>query len=257
MKIIVRGAAAWLGAALLVSGQPARAQDEPAAPDAPPPFAAVSVLKAVGPAEVHAPGPIGRREVIVSLPVTHSLTGVLSQDVRKMGLFAGGAVMPAGTPVFGVPMSGANGPAIVWCAPKSEPRGDGVAWTTICFPEDANNFHRWVRVFTPLFPTYLSYANTTSGATAVTVDPKPVDLPVMRLTFKFTEWDRTDADVLVSVEGPGAVAPLRNRSLPREADGSARLEALGGVFRLVPVGDDRHAATLEVIKPPVGAAPEF
>ncbi|MDG2530808.1 hypothetical protein [Caulobacter endophyticus] len=261
MKKIVYGAAACLAVALAVGGPSAAAQpgeETASAPDAPPPFEAMAVLKAVGPVEIHAPGPIARRDVIASLPVAHSLTGVLGQDVRKMGLLAGGAVMPAGTPVFGVPMTDPYGSSIIWCAPKSEPRGETVAWTTICFPRGGMSGHQWVRTFAPLFPTSLSYTKSTSGAAGLTVDRKPADLPVMRLTFKFTEWDKDDADVMVSVEGPGAIAPIRNRSLPREADGSARLKIFGGEFRLIPVGGDRHAALLEVITPPSPTLkPEF
>lgn len=243
----------WLGALSAHAQEPA-----PAASIPPPTFTAVSVLKPAGPVGFHAPGTITRGDIIVALPVTHGLTGALSQEVQKLGLFAKDSI-PAGSPVFGVPMTGNSGPGIVWCAPRSETRGDKTLWNTVCFPKGRFTLNLWVPVYTPLFPTYLSYSpNSTHGATEVTVERKTVLLPTMQLTFTFTEWDKDDADVFVSVDGPNAKNPVGNRSLPRLADGSVRLTAFGGEFKLTPVGTDRHAATLEVITPPsINAEPEF
>jgi hypothetical protein len=244
---------------------PVSAQEQPPVPapesaaDIPPPsFTAISALKSAGAVSVHAPGPIARGDVILALPVTHGLTGALRQEVKKMGLFSKDSI-PAGSPVFGIPMSGDHGPEIIWCAPRSKTQGDKTLWNTTCFPKGGFTPNLWVPVYVPLFPTYLSYpVNSTHGATEVLVEQKAVDFPALKLTFTFTEWDKTDADVFVSVDAPGVKNPVRNRSLPRLPDGSVRLKALGGEFKLTPVGTDRHAATLEVITPPsIDAGPEF
>jgi len=278
VKVFSFGAAAIIAATSLAAtahGQEPAPQSAPQAPpqaapqpasepgagsEAPPPltFPATALLDAAGPPEQHADGPIKRGVVLLSLPVTHAQTGVLRQDVKKLGLFAK-ASLPAGTPVFGLPMTGSQGFNVIWCAPRSQTRGDKIAWSTTCFPKDAANMTRWVDVYEPLFPIYLSFsANGTHGATEVTIEPKRVALPVMRLTFTFTEWDKDDADIFISVESPGTRGPIGNRSLPRLADGSVRLKAFGGEFKLTQVGTDRHAALLEVITPPKpDAKPEF
>jgi hypothetical protein len=237
-------------------GQEAASAEAPEIPA--PAFTAVSVLKPAGPISLHAPGLIARGETIVSLPVTHGLTGSLSRDVQKLGLFSKDSI-PSGSPVFGIPMTGSRGPGIVWCAPRSEARGDKKVWNTVCFPQGRFTLELWLPVYTPLFPTYLSYsANSTHGATEVLVERKAVDLPTMQLNFTFTEWDKDDADVFVSVDAPNAKNPVGNRSLPRLPDGSVRLKAFGGEFKLTQVGADRRTAMLEIITPPhPEAVPEF
>lgn len=224
-----------------------------------PDFAAATTLRPTGPVSVHASGLITRGEIIAALPVMHGFTGVLSQDVKKMGLFAKDSI-PAGSPVFGIPMSGSSGPRIVWCAPRSATRGEKAVWNTVCLPKEGGLVpHRWVDVYTPFYPTYLYYSsNSTHGATDVLVELKPVEFPKMLLTIGFKEWDKDDADVFISVDAPNAKNPVGDRSLPRLPDGTVRLKAFGGEFKLTQVGTDRHAAMLEVITPPSETPrPEF
>lgn len=71
-------------------------------------------LKPTGRAEPHA-GAVSRGDVILSIPVTHGITGRLKTAVKPMGLFKSKVLLPAGQPVYGIPMSDDE---IVWCAPR-------------------------------------------------------------------------------------------------------------------------------------------
>lgn len=198
------------------------------------------VLKAAGPVTPNPAGRAGRDEVIVSLPVRHGLTGVLKSEIATYGLLDK-TVYPAGAAVFGIPMGFAKGPEIVWCMPQE-------ASSTICFPPRYEGYA--VSYGGGFFPTMIEVRDTAHSATKPVVDYRaPVDLPILTLVVAFREWDKTDADVRVTVRSPTGVSSLGDQSLPREADGSALLSFNGGLYRLSQEGKDRRTARVEVVKP--------
>lgn len=234
-----------------LSSAPVMAQESPQAHEA------VAVLKSVGAPSVHSAGLLKRGDVIVGLPVTHGLTGVLRQAAQKSG-FANRPSIPAGAVVYGIPVSEHLRQSITWCAPTDVSHPDKPAWDAVCFPQADDGIYRWISPLQPLFPTSFLFSTRSPTASVVDVERKPVDLPVMQLVFKFAKWGANDAIVVVSVDAPGADGFIDNRSLRRLPDGSARLNAFGGEFKLTPVGTDRNAAVLEVITPPSDAPkPEF
>ncbi len=240
--------AGWALAVCALFSTPAMAQEA---------TEAVSSLKSVGAPSVHSAGPLKRGDVIVGLPVTHGLTGVLRQAAQKSGL-ADRPSIPAGAVVYGIPMSEHLRQSITWCAPTDVSRPDKPAWSAVCFPQADDGVHRWVSPLQPLFPTSLLFSTRSPTASVVDVERKPVDLPVMQLAFKFAKWDTNDAIVVVSVDAPGADGFVDNHRLRRLPDGSARLRVFGGEFKLTPIGTDRNAAMLEVVTPPSDAPkPEF
>jgi hypothetical protein len=153
---------------------------------------------AAGEPELRGSGRVEKGDVIMSLPVRHAITGRLVSEVEAKGLFAMGRSLPAGTPVYGVPLVGGSGirfsesTDFTWCAPRRKTREDGrVDWDTTCLPGAALGAPRWVGAGRDLFATSLSYSDSTSGASMPDVERGPVDLGMdLTLSLEMVQWKR-------------------------------------------------------------------
>ncbi|NEX93179.1 hypothetical protein [Caulobacter sp. 17J65-9] len=238
-------------AAALLAASAAAAQEAPAPmadPKAPVPPELMEALVPAGPPEAVSVGPITRGARLVVMPVRHGITGVLKEDAVSLRRFSEPKILPAGSKMFGVPMSGGYGaPAqVLWCAPERAVNRKGEPhWTGVCIWGSV-----WIETWASLFVTYIAFDQHAPGVQKrPQIDRQPVDFGApMDLVFTFTEWDKTDADVFVSVQFEGGSASLGNHSVKREADGTAHLKLFGGELLLKP-GSDRRHAVVEVIKP--------
>ncbi|MBB4658784.1 hypothetical protein GGQ59_001298 [Parvularcula dongshanensis] len=136
-------------------------------------------------------------DVVLSVPVRHGITGVLTKEVKAKGwINIATAPVPAGTPVYGTPLVSAAGIMrgakmdYTWCAPRRRDKGDGAfGWSTVCFP-----LGRWVPSEGDLLSTRLGYSGSTSMASAVDVERQPTDVGMtLTMTVVFHEWKENGA----------------------------------------------------------------
>jgi hypothetical protein len=203
------------------------------------------LLRATGPAVV-AGGVVQKGDPVVTLPVAHGITGVLQNRVKGLGLFAIGAPLEVGQPVYGVPMSKGE---IVWCAPRSTLKGETRKWSTICLPA-GGGVNRWLNAFPPLLVTSLSWVGSTSAANAPSVQRQVVDFKAnMKLEYRFSGWKSDHAIISLYVTAEDGSSYLSTWRVPRTPGGDAMLSAAGGVFKLTP-GDNDHSAIIETVTAP-------
>jgi len=239
--------------ALLVTGAPFRtAADAPTpeqAKEAKAAEMAQAVLVPAGAARLPA-GPRAKGDVVLSVPVRHGVTGTLRNEVRPLGLFEmGKAPLPVGQPVYGVPMNGAGGAGVIWCALRSNGEsGDKRRFNAVCLPRDGSGY-RWLSAFPALLVTRLSYnPQVTSAATAPTVAQGPVDFGVaLRLEYEFGAWRKDYADMAVYLRtDDGESHRVGMVWAPRLKDGSgAVFPILGGALKLTPSADGKGALVEE------------
>ena len=192
-----------------------------------------------GKAPVVASGMVRKGQAFMTVGVRHTFTGVLAGEVKAKGWFTN-AKAAAGTPVFGLPMGGPDGPGIVWCAPQR--RTDRKApepWTAVCLPYgDASNV--WIKAEPALLPLSLTWDDKIArGAQAPDVTRGPADLPAMTLSYVFDGWDeRGWLLVRETIDWGDGPEPLRSIALPADAQGVASVKLMGGRLALT-----RPAAT--------------
>ena len=194
-----------------------------------------------------ASGVVRTGDELLGVDVRHGVTGVLRQEVRSRGLLSVAKPIPAGSPVYGTVLND----ELVWCAPTAQPRKDGSRnWSAVCFPgEGAARF--FVPAIGGLFVGGLTIGSSTNAASAVEVEEKAVDFgEPMRLVVTFAGWRRGAAQVDIGVRWKGGRSHFGRRSLPKAADGSSRLSAMGAQLRLRPVAGDPKAAQADVLLPP-------
>jgi hypothetical protein len=208
-----------------------------------------SPLKAAGAAEPHT-GAAGIGDVILSIPVTHGITGRLKAPVKATGLFATKTPLPAGQAVFGVPMSDSK---VVWCAPRETTTKDGTrAFSTVCLPQ-GGGFTRWVSAGSAVFVRALVFSNSTSAADAPNVEREPVDFGVpMTLVYRYFGVRGGKVWVQMEIQTPSGVTHLGARAALAGPGGLGLLPALGGGLKLTPSADGKTVA-IEVAKP-IGTA---
>lgn len=221
---------------------------------------------------------------LLSFPVTYAFTGVLRNEVKdrlSFGLSKSTRPIPAGTPVFGVPMSNSTGlaphPGLTWCAAQVEPgeAGKPARWNVTCFPKlpDMAKSLKGAIVFVPLgadvFPALFSFQKTQDPATVPDIEERRLELnPPLKVAVVFDGWQRDLAKIRVVVRQPehnpfpgllGANAPapgeqtLARQSLAVDATGTARLPLFGGEI-VLHRGPDGRSAAAEITRPlPFGA----
>jgi hypothetical protein len=202
-------------------------------------------LRAVGAAQAHE-GEVKVGDVILTIPVTHTITGRLTAPVKAMGLLPPRLSLPAGQAVFGVPMTGGE---IVWCAPQETTDKAGArTYSTVCLPQGPGGGTRWVPVVSPMFVSALRIDNIRRLADAPIVAREPVDFGVpMTLVYKF--FGVRDGRVYVQIEVQSPIGTSHAGAHPvLMAKGFGVLPALQGAVKITPASDGK-TATIEVPKP--------
>lgn len=210
---------------------------------------------------------------LISVPVTYAFTGVLRNEVRdrmSFGISKSTKPIPAGTPVFGIPMSYPTGlaphPRLTWCAALVEPNGPEKPsrWNVTCFPKIFNKMIVFVPLGEDIFPASFSIRQGEDMATVPDIEEKPVDLnPPLKLAILFAGWEHNAAELRVVVRQPqhtpfpgllggSQSAPgeqtLARERLPLDATGAAHLPLFGGEILIRP-GPDGKSAAAEIAKP--------
>lgn len=204
-------------------------------------------------APVVAQGELRVGEPILTLPVAHLYTGRLAAEPdRFAGVFSGIRVIPAGSPVYALPLGG----ELSWCAPRKRTGKDGsTRWDADCFVPHV------------IYPGLYSYASGTGNGLLVgqakpnggaiytpPIRQEPVDFgEYPKLYYRFNGWDKKSASLRIDA-GNHIGRPIDYVRASRGPDGSAILKVLDGELRLVPAGKGGKSVIVEVIRPPSGQA---
>ncbi|MGR4866311.1 hypothetical protein [Caulobacter sp. LARHSG274] len=216
----------------------------------PPDFAPRPLVSAGAPPAV-AVGGVAKGQPFFTVGVRHGVTGVLKQEVRGKGWFFDKA-LPAGQPVYGVPMAGAGAAGLVWCAPRLEekPRGKSpTRWAAACLPQNVSQAN-WVEAQTAMMSVNLSWYQGSRTVSAVAVEPGPIDLPAMTLTYVFGGWSE-QGSLLLDVrldwgEGPQLLRSLR---VAPGADGVVTIKTMDGVIGVRRADAAARAEMLKAFRP--------
>ena len=203
-------------------------------------------------------GPVSPHGEFFRVGVRHGVTGRLTSPVSgRMWIFSDKA-LPAGQPVFGLPMSGSAGAGIVWCAPRLASPGGGTPprWRAICLPQSDGAF-AWIEAAPALMTLNITWPGFgVHVASPPTVEPGPVDLPPMVLSYAFGGWNK-DRWLLLDVridwgEGPQLLHTVR---MPPASDGSVALKVMHGALIVRPDGPSSPGAAVEQVSAPEADAP--
>lgn len=232
-------AAALLGAGLAASGG---AQEIAPSRDAAPPG---RVLEATGAPAVAAEAAVKDGELL-SVPVRHGMTGRLINEIADK-TWLGTTVLPAGTPVFGVPLTNPRGvTTIIWCAPKRG--GAKNSWRNDCFSSAGTVYLSYA----PALFTIRAKPEGRAFRGGVRIQPGPVDFgEPMRMVWRHREWTGRRVEVRQVLEYDDVSIPLNTLRLPIGPDRTADLRTLGGRLRLRLGTLGR--VTVETVEPPTGA----
>jgi len=205
------------------------------------------------------PGEVTRDGAFASQPVRHRYTGVLQNRVRARGLLEIGAEpLEVGTLMYGMPLArsgfivadASDDRFLTWCAPRSRGEGETMDVWAICLPNAGG--HRWVRAPRPLYATSLTLSDSTSRADAPSVERQEVDFGVEMVRYmQFREWDDDHADIHVVLQAGPDLYTIQRLEAPREAGGSARINAFGQWVSLTQVDPrNRRLALIELTESP-------
>lgn len=208
---------------------------------------------------------------ILVAPVGYFFTGVLLNTVKNNDyIIPIGGSIPAGTPIFGIPMSKATGvapyPNLMWCAAMGGPTANqpSARWKIICLPSLYKSV-RWIDTGTDLFPDRLAIPLNGMPATTPQIEVKSVDLAIpLTAAVQFVGWSGDGANVRLGVRQPDThtiigihvsgdhqVATLHLGGAP---DGASHLAIFGGEVAIRP-GRDGKSAAIQVTRPfPVATA---
>jgi hypothetical protein len=196
-------------------------------------------------------GGVAKGQPFFTVGVRHGLTGVLKQEVHGKGWFFDKA-LPAGQPVYGVPMAGAGTTGLVWCAPRlaDKPHGkSSTRWAAACLPQNVSQAN-WVEAQTAMMSVNLSWYLGSRAVSPIAVEPGPIDLPAMTLSYVFGGWSE-QGSLLLDVrldwgEGPQLLRSLR---VAPGADGVVTIKTMDGVIGLRRADAAVQAETLEAFRP--------
>jgi hypothetical protein len=216
-------------------------------------LAARPALLPAGPAQPGT-GELKRGDAVLSIPVTHGITGRLRSQVGAGFLFPK-PPLPAGQPVFGVPMTASrfNTPLsakeVIWCAPRPVTRKDGKPGiSTVCLPE-MNFFTRWVEVGSSPFVDSMTASSSHQVANKPDVELGPVDLGAMALVYRFRAVKKDRVLLDVKVESELGSAWVSGPELPKLSNGVTYLPIPGGgVVQIRPAADGK-SITAEAAQP--------
>ncbi|HWF76159.1 MAG TPA: hypothetical protein VN694_03195 [Caulobacteraceae bacterium] len=202
------------------------------------------------------PGLFAKGDAFFTVGVRHAVTGVLTSEVRAHVWFFADKPLPAGQPVYGIPMSGSNGAGMVWCAPVREARQGVPHWRAICLPKNDDRF-AWIEAKPAMMTLNLSWIGGLEHvAGAPAVERRPVDFPPMTLSYAFGGWNR-DGWLILDVrldwgEGPQALHAIL---VPPGPNGGVDLHLMQGELSVRPSGASGDAAAVEVLSAPRPDAP--
>jgi hypothetical protein len=131
-----------------------------------------------------ASGSVAPGGALVTAEVKHSLTGALSTEVRTAAWFNSQGSLPAGAPVYGVPVENNE---IMWCAPIRRNNG----WRARCMVRSGSRYFsldNLTPAFSILYVVYeVGAARTPASATAPNVERQDVSFGgPLRLELRFT-----------------------------------------------------------------------
>jgi hypothetical protein len=182
-------------------------------------------------------------EIFLSAQVAHGITGTLRSDVKVRG-WGRRIAFAAGTPAFGVPMSGTTTvgyfqpPSVetmTWCVPS---RDESKALLTFCFTGPGSN--AVLRSHAPFLVTYLS--GTPRYSEPLRVDRGPVEFEaplILSVRFVRAKDEYLDLESSVSYETEPVWTALR---VQRRENGNAFVLVGGVVLRLTPDADGKKAS---------------
>ena len=265
---VAAGRVIGLAVAIMLMAGPAPARERVGEQSAASAQAALSVLRLAGSPKVEATAAPG--DDVVVAPVRYVYTGALVNTVRTCNMLPPTcASIPAGTPMFGIPMSFPTGvaphPNLMWCAAMGGPTATDLAarWRIVCLPVMAG-WVRWLDVRSDLFPASLSISINGDVATTPIIQDKPQDIPLpLTAAVRFIGWSGDGADIQLSVRQPDSRTLLGAHDsgdhrlvtihLGCGKDGACHLGSFDGEFAMRR-GSDGKSAVIEIVKPFPGAA---
>ncbi|MGA0599127.1 hypothetical protein ACO2Q3_00310 [Caulobacter sp. KR2-114] len=213
-------------------------------------------LVADGSAPAVQSGALSKGQAVLTVGVLHGLTATLDEAMSTGGWRP--VRIAAGSPLFGTPMGGPDGPTLAWCAPQRQPDANGAPhWRTFCLPFGEKGFV-WVEAKPALMPLTLAWMDGVArDAPAPKVTRGTAALPAMKLAYVFGGWDKRGWMLLQETldwgEGP---QPLRAIALPPGGNGAVTVKLMGGEIALRQASASRpEAAVADVLAPPRADAP--
>jgi len=194
---------------------------------------------------------VGRDGWLLKVAMKHSLTGRLAETIVNPNPFTSDSLEP-GQYMYAVPLFGPRSAnELTWCAPKIKRWYGATHWFAVCLMPMRQGV-AWIETIDGLYVQRLSVAGIPGSLPSMPrIDREETALEaVPEIEYRLIEWDQNDIDIRVYIHGEGA----RSRSvgdfnLPREPDGSVRLETAGGAVRITQIGADRRAARVEPLTP--------
>lgn len=238
-------AATWTQPSIVADGHPASDAVAPRAEQSGDPkhWTRLAAEPVVSATEVRA------GEALLTFQVAHLYTGhLVAEPDRVAGALSGVRIIPAGSPVYGLPLNG----EFSWCAPRKVALKGGSRWDADCFVP------HW------LYPGLYSHGSSTGQGLLVASargNGGAIRTPVVRtgpvdfgeypsLYYRFGGWEKRSVRIKLDAGGNRHTKPIDYIWAPREPDGSAVLKVLDGELRLVPAGEGLKSVRIEVIRPP-------
>jgi len=201
-------------------------------------------------------GTARKGSVLLSIPVRHAATGVITDNPRMSRNIAKRTSKHVGQPVYAIALAGMREP--VWCRWEAKPRKPFLAWSGVdpvptaeCYPV-VNEIASPVDVFGPqgLFVTSLRFnPSMTAHHPGLRIELKPQEIgPPMRLEFAVERITAKSVRVIPAVRWAGGEAPLPPIEVEFGADGSARVPILDGEFTLSRSAADPAAVEARISK---------
>jgi hypothetical protein len=202
-------------------------------------------------------GAVAEGGEIVSGDIAHNYSGHLSTPMEKAGFISQHRALPVGSPVYGIPVTGAGSglePVILWCAPM---RDELAKWTARCFPRGSFGFVSVAGLSPAFLIRSIMFQESGIGsvpASAPIVARGAVDFGgPLHMSLRFKRWTRRFVEISALAAPDGGSADATTLQLPRQADGSAVVVLGEGRLLLRPVDGDKGAAVTVEKAVPNGA----
>jgi hypothetical protein len=201
-----------------------------------------------------AAGDIAPGAEIIGGDVVHGLVGRLQEPLHVFGAFGMRSPdVPAGTKVYGVPMSAKGGAKelelnTVWCLPTLDER----TWDTDCFADTSFGSVLAMGLGTP-FAIEATHATETSRHTGFPrIERIETDLGIpLRLSVTIKKWNRNDVALMLAVSPKdNSTAAPREQRFRRAEDGSVILRFGPGRLKVSPSTTVQGGAHVEVLEAP-------
>jgi hypothetical protein len=201
-----------------------------------------------------AEGDIGPGAEIIGGDVAHGLVGRLQEPLRIFGAFGMRSPdIPAGTKVYGVPMSSKGGAKelelnTVWCLPTL----DGRTWDTDCFGDTSFGSVLAMGLGTPfaIEATHATESDRHTGFPRIERIESDLGIP-LRLSVTLKKWNRNDVALMLAVSpNDNNTAAPREQRYRRAEDGSVTLRFGPGRLQLSPSKTVQGGVHVEVLQAP-------